>query len=204
MFTAHTSLRTSILSCAALLGTCLATAPAHAQEPPTPQSGTTVIRVETPPAPSAPPQVIYVPVRTTSAGEVADWEDGSPVPYGYRPVKRARKGLVIAGAVTFGSVYLTTALAGGIASDSGGRGTGTLLVPVLGPLFMLGYQESVTGGFLLVLNMLAQSAGVTMFAVGLAMPRTTLARVSVGKVDITPVPMTFGPSSAGLGFAGKF
>jgi hypothetical protein len=211
--------RTSALAGAALLGTSLAAAPARADEPAPPPDVT--IRVEQAPPRQAeppprayeppprtyepsPPPVYHVPVRAYTTGDVLDWREGEPVPDGYRPVRRANRSLVMAGAITFGSVYVTTGLAGAIAADAGARGSGTLLVPVLGPFIMAGLQGSATGGFMLVLDGLAQAAGVTMFAVGLAQPRAKLVRVELGKVEVTPVPMTFGPSSAGLGFVGRF
>ena len=41
---------------------------------------------------------------------IKDWEEGQPVPYGYHPETRARKGLVITGAVLFGVSYLLSTL----------------------------------------------------------------------------------------------
>ncbi len=115
-----------------------------------------------------------------------------------------RKSLVIAGAVTLGSLYLTSGLAGAIATDAGAPSGKTLFVPVFGPFIMAGMAGSATGGFLLVVDGLGQAAAVTMLAIGLAMPKTVLVRSDVARVEITPVPMTFGPSSAGFGLVGKF
>ena len=57
---------------------------------------------------------------------------------------------------------------------------------------------------LLVLDGLVQTGSIAMFVAGLAAPRTALVRNDVGKAKITPVPMTFGRSSAGLGLVGTF
>ena len=127
------SLRTP-LAVAALLGAALAAAPSSAQEPP-----------------PSPPQEALVPtalrpVRVLGPAEIAEWEEGDPVPYGYRPVKKIQKPLVIAGAVTFGSVYLTSALGGAIATDAGAPAGATLFVPVFGPSRAAGYALTPKGG----------------------------------------------------------
>lgn len=146
------------------------------------------------------------------------WEEGDPVPRGYRAVPRMRTGLVIAGAVTFGVTYLTTALAGAAVNDislaTGGTGRSAklLLIPVFGPFTMLGSTISATGQFFLVLDGLVQAAGVGMFATGLAWPRMVLVpsgRADISgekappKLEISPVPMTVG-SGNGVGILGRF
>jgi hypothetical protein len=177
----------------------LAAAPALAQEPPPPPPAYE-------PVPVTPSLVYHVPPSPTGyvPRPIGDWQEGEPIPQGYYPVKRMRTPLVVAGAITLGSLYLTSALGGAIASDSGAGSGKSLLVPVFGPFAMAGLQGSTTGGFVLVLDGLGQAAGLTMLVIGLAMPKTTLVRGDVAKVQITPVPMTFGPSSAGFGFVGKF
>jgi hypothetical protein len=182
---------------AALLVTGTFAAPARAQQPPPPPPQVFVI----PPA-DAPPPVVFGPRAPLGPADVAQWEEGDAVPYGYRPVKSVRKPLVIAGAVTFGSLYLTSALAGAIATDAGAPGGASLFVPVLGPFIAAGLQSSATGGFLLVLDGLAQGAGVAMFVVGLAKQKTVLRRSF--EPTVVPVPMTFGASSGGVGLRGTF
>lgn len=135
---------------------------------------------------------------------ITDWQDGDPIPAGYQPAKRMRTGLIVAGAVTFGAVYLSTALGGAIASDTGSDHAASLLVPVAGPFIMLGNVRSATGAFALVLDGLAQTAGVAMLVAGIAMPKTVLVRRDLGKIEIAPTPMSFGNHGGGFGFVGRF
>lgn len=182
------------LAAAAAIGATLAAAPARAQPAPT------TIEILTPPA----PQVVHVPVRSEAGPRrITDWESDEPIPAGYRPVLRARKGLVIAGATTFGATYLTSALAGAIAADSGTPRAAGMLIPVVGPLTLLG-EGGFTGGFFLVMDTLAQAAGVTMFAVGMARQKPVLVRAQAAKIEFAPAPMSFGQGSAGFGLVGRF
>ncbi len=192
------------LASAVVASALLAAAPAVAQEPPPPQ-GYEVPPAYAPPA-VMPPLVYHIPPSPYGLAPriITDWEPGEPIPLGYTPVQRMRKSLVIAGAVTLGSLWLTSALTGAIAVDAGAPTGKAMFVPVFGPFVMAGLQGSATGGLLLVLDGLGQAAAVTMLAVGIAMPKTVLLRSDVAKVEVMPVPMTFGPSSAGLGFVGKF
>lgn len=146
------------------------------------------------------------------------WQQGDPVPHGYRAVPRMRNDLVIAGAVTFGVTYLTTALVGvavndiSLATGGTGRSAKLLVIPVFGPFTLLGSTISATGQFFLVLDGLVQAAGVGMFATGLAWPRMVLVpsgRADISgekappKLEISPVPMTVG-SGNGVGILGRF
>jgi len=169
-------------------------------------------------APPPPPTGYYVPASVAASGprRITDWEEGEPIPPGYHPVSRIRKGLVIGGAVTFGVSYLLTALSGAAISDIG-HATGStgasksgklLLIPIGGPFAVLS-TGSTFGDFFCVLDGLVQAGGVAMFIAGLAAPKTVLVRndlalVKTPKLELTPMPMTFGQNSAGFGFVGKF
>jgi hypothetical protein len=141
---------------------------------------------------------------------IDDWDEGQPVPPGYHKSTKIRTGLVIAGAVTFGVVYLTTALVGAAVGDicsatnSSCTSAKLLLIPVAGPFTLIGPGAGATGDFFLVLDGLAQAGGLAMFIAGLAAPRTVLKRNDVGKVTITPKPMTFGTHGSGFGVTGTF
>ncbi|MFT3770831.1 MAG: hypothetical protein QM820_35865 [Minicystis sp.] len=171
---------------AAVAAVSLVAAPASAQEPPR--------------------AVYHVPPSFGLAGpvQIDDWSEGEPVPLGYHPIKRMRTPLVVAGSVTFGATYLLTALGGAIASDAGNDHAASLLVPIAGPFIMIGGTRSATGSFGLVIDGLAQAAGVTMLVVGLAMPKAVLKRNDLGKIEITPTPMQFGSSGGGFGIVGRF
>lgn len=143
--------------------------------------------------------------------KILDWEEGEPVRPGYHPETRVRKGLVIGGAVTFGVMYLFTALAGAIASDvseatSGSSGdTVPLFIPVIGPFIAIGtLHPGTTGGFFLALDGIAQAGGLAMFIAGLAAPRPVQVRNDVGKSFVRPTPMMVGGTSPGFGLVGKF
>src|SRR5688572_20967179 len=53
-------------------------------------------------------QPTYVPQSVAMSGprEINNWNEGDPIPPGYRPVERTRKGLIIGGAITFGSLWM--------------------------------------------------------------------------------------------------
>lgn len=177
------------LAVAITIGVALVASSASAQEPPP----------FVPPAYAIPPSVVLSgPARLT------DWEEGEPIPRGYHPIRRKRTGLVVGGAVTFGTTYLLSALGGAIASDTGSDRAALLMIPVIGPFTMIGGDSGATGSFGLVLNGLTQAAGITMFAIGMAMPKTVLVRNDLAKVEVAPVPMTFGPQSGGVGLLGTF
>jgi hypothetical protein len=178
-----------------------------------------------PSAAPPPPTGYYVPASVAASGprRINDWEEGEPIPPGYHPVQRIRKGLVIGGAVTFGTVYLLTALSGAAVSDIGhatctsstsvscsaGHSGKLLLIPVAGPFAVLS-TGSTFGDFFMVLDGLVQAGGIAMFIAGLAAPKTVLVRNDLAlvekpkKLEITPMPMTFGQNSGGFGFVGKF
>ncbi|MFT3771190.1 MAG: hypothetical protein QM820_37725 [Minicystis sp.] len=163
------------------------------------------------PQAAPPPSGYYVPASVAASGprRITDWEEGEPIPPGYHPVSRIRKGLVIGGAVTFGVTYLLTALTGAAISDigkattGGGRSAKLLLIPIAGPFAVLSTQ-STFGDFFCVLDGVVQAAGVGMFIAGLAAPKTVLVRNNLAKVEIRPMPMSFGKNSAGFGFVGSF
>lgn len=155
---------------------------------------------------AAPPQGYYVPASVAQSGprRITDWEEGEPIPPGYHPITRIRKGLVIGGALTFGITYLITALSGAVVADvsAGNREAMRLVIPVAGPFTLLS-TGTASGDMFLVFNGLVQAAGVGMLIGGLAAPKTVLVRNDLA-FQIKPTPMTFGSNSAGFGFVGSF
>jgi hypothetical protein len=133
---------------------------------------------------------------------VIDWEEGQTIPQGYHQGTRVRVGLIVAGGVLFGSLWLTSAFAGAIASDVGAHSGKLLIIPVAGP-WALVPSGSTTGDLFLVLDGIAQAGGIAMLIVGIAAPRTVLIR-DVAGVKLQPTPMTFGPGSGGFGLRGTF
>ena len=167
--------------------------------------------------PSPPGERLKDRVRQAVESAVIEWWDESkPIPFGYEKARRIRAGLVIGGSVLFGTVYVITALVGATLGDVGSAscthgvcGADTrpgklLLLPVFGPFTLMGATTSIDNGFLFFDGFL-QASGTAMIAVGLAAKKTVLVRTrQQSEVRWLPVPVTFGPKSAGIGVAGVF
>jgi hypothetical protein len=155
--------------------------------------------------PAAPPT--YAPqVPIAWPRYIKDWQEGQPVPYGYHPEPRARKGLVITGAVLFGVLYLLSTLVATANDDSYNQNRySALWIPVIGPFIQLGSSTNVSGdNQIFVLDGLAQTAGVTMLVLGLAFPRQILVRNDLATMSFVPTPMRVGHDGGGLGLVGRF
>jgi len=134
--------------------------------------------------------------------------EGGPVPPGFHVEERPRRGLIIAGAVVAGVPWAIGLAA--VSSEDFPNGSGWLIVPGLGPWLTLAarhdttctYGSSSTGysstcvdfegasRFLLVMDGLIQTAGVTMLIVGLASPKKVVARDFVGSLHLTPAKLS--------------
>jgi hypothetical protein len=87
----------------------------------------------------------------------------------------ARNGLVLGGALLFVLPYIASAIAAttSYTTDSGTEASrGVLWVPAVGPFILLGKASSAAAGVVLVADGLAQVGGLTMFSIGLAMPKS--------------------------------
>lgn len=215
-------------------------APSLPTPAPSPPSAATVAPASTA-APAAPPAIPpgYMLVPIPAAPPAADtrydvqypqsrgalppgmelpYEDGDPIPPGYRVVKQKRRGLIIAGSIVTGVPWVlgVTAAAGNDFRDN----TGLLLIPVLGPWALLATDTARDGSCsststtaevctagkagvrgVLVLDGIVQLAGGTMFAAGMFFPRLRLVRKDV---TVSVVPTSFGHGGYGLGAAGRF
>jgi hypothetical protein len=199
-------------------------ASAHAQEPaagappPGPEVGVPAPAQSPPPNyPQYPPgtpyqqypgaQGTYVPQGPNVWPRyIKDWDEGQPIPYGYHPETRAKKGLVITGAVLFGVVYLLSTLVASVDDNSyDGNRYSALWIPIIGPFIQLGSNGNASGdNETLVLDGLAQAAGVTMLVLGLAFPRHILVRNDLTSISFVPTPMRVGHEGGGLGLVGRF
>lgn len=171
-------------------------------------------------------QQTYVPqsVAMTGPRQIKDWNEGEPIPPGYHPVSRVRGGLIGGGAGLFGAFYLISAAVAAVDNDcaqiSVCKNTlWPLWIPVAGPFIAVGTAAgSTSGGFLLVLDGLAQAGGVIMIIAG-AMGRTILMRNDLGDAksplefkvgksvvgEVTPMMgMGMTRSGNGMGFSLKF
>ncbi|WP_437565952.1 hypothetical protein [Sorangium sp. So ce542] len=165
------------------------------------------VQGQPPPAPQAPPPPAFYggPGAPAAGPKVLPWREGEPVPPGYHPETRVRKGLVISGAIVFGTVYLFTAIGGGDAVYRGSSGYAALFVPCAGPFLTLATtQQDDLETMALVLDGLVQVTGAALLLPGLFVPKTVLVRDDVSKPIVLPAPMALGPSSAGLGLVGRF
>ena len=149
------------------------------------------------------------PVGPMLGPKKMDYEDGDPVPPGYHVETKMKKGLFIAGTVTFGATYLFSALTAGLVdsgcgnstSSSCSTGVGALYVPVVGPFIGIGTMHSSgSGTFVLVIDGIAQAGGVAMAIAGLALDTSELVRNDVGKVHVTP---WVAQGVTGLGLSGS-
>jgi hypothetical protein len=142
------------------------------------------------------------------------YEEGEPIPQGYRLVEQKRRGLIIAGSLTAGIPWVFSVTAATAANFD--NKAGYLVVPVLGPWLMLlsggakdrecasnEFCESSRSGTraVLVFDGLAQTAGAAMFVIGMAVPRKRLLRSDV-TVSVLPTPL--GRDGYGLGAVGTF
>lgn len=168
-----------------------------------------------PSRPAPPPSAAAAPspdAWQVSAGpDVIDYEEGDAIPPGYEKGERVRKGLVIAGAVTFGVSWLASAgWALRLAQDrEEGRGPrwddddepppeAPLYVPLVGPWIALGTLDPDRGQTaVLVLDGVVQAGGLAMLVAGVAAKRTVLVRSAKGHVAVAP-------SAGGVSFDGSF
>jgi len=163
-------------------------------------------------------QPSYVPQSVAMSGPrmIKDWNEGDPIPPGYHPTTRIKKGFVIAGAVTFGTTYLITAFGASIADAASSNSASALFVPIAGPFIQMGQCGNggcgAVGDFWLGFDGVVQAAGLAMFIYGLASPTTVLVRNDLGsnemkpkapKLALTPVPILSG-TTQGIGLLGQF
>ena len=196
------------------------TAPAPAP-PPAAQSipvppGYMLVPVPSGPAAQTRYDVQYPQARgALPPGMELPYEDGDPIPPGYRLVTRKRRGLIIAGSIVTG-VPWAFGVMGAVGNDFQDN-TGLLLIPVIGPWALLatntardgncGPTDTICDGSkaalrsALVFDGIVQLAGASMFVAGMFFPRTRLVR---SDVVVSFVPTTFGHGGYVIGALGSF
>jgi hypothetical protein len=155
-------------------------------------------------------QIVYVPQSVALSGPriINDYNEGDAVPPGYHPESRARKGLIVGGAVTFGVLYLFSVLGAAIAGDAAkeccneDNPASALYIPIAGPFVQMAKVDSSTGNVFLALDGLGQAAGAAMLIYGLTSQKTVLVRNDLGTVQV--VPMRMGKSGSGFGLQATF
>ncbi len=181
-------------------------APAPAPAKLLPQSGQPLSNGEYAAPMSQKTQPSYVPQSVAMSGPdtIDDYEEGRPIPAGYHTETRKRKGLIIGGAVTLGSMYLLSAMiaaAGADLSSSGQNSVAPLYVPVFGPFIQLATAGSSTGRFWCIIDGGAQAAGLAMLISGLVLDKTILVRNDLGAMLI---PIHTRDGGNGLGLMARF
>ena len=151
-------------------------------------------------------QSTYVPqsVALSGPGEITDWDSSRPVPMGYTPVERARKHLIVGGAVTFGVSYGLSAFIAAIGEDANrsNNEVAALWVPVAGPWIQAGRTDSATAKFFLVGMGGAQVAGAIMLYYGLTTTQRVLVRNDlVGSLSVSPMAAR---GASGMVLSGRF
>jgi hypothetical protein len=169
-------------------------------------------------------QPSYVPQSVAFSGPriINDWNEGEPIPPGYHESTRVRKGLVIGGAVTFGAMYLISALAGSVGAaaedgcsyiSGGGSSCGNpltaMFIPAVGPFIQMAHSgNTAVGDFWLGFDGLLQVGGITMFAIGIASPKTVLVRNDLGSNSNNGLHLALAPilgqNHQGAGLIGTF
>ncbi|MEJ7732346.1 MAG: hypothetical protein WKG00_24470 [Polyangiaceae bacterium] len=187
--------------------------PGQQPPPPPPYPGGYQAPPGYPPPPGYyPPPGYSVPPAALIGPRTMDYEDGDPVPPGYHVDTRIRKGLLIGGAVTFGALYLISAATASAAQDAGSGDEFTpLYIPAVGPFVTIGTTNAEgLGTFLLIVDGVAQSGGLLMAVLGLALPETLLERNDIGRTpgdkngaSIAVTPMVVGERTMGFGLVGR-
>jgi len=197
---------------AAVAGTVFFSAGPAAADPPSPA---TYEQQQVPPAQQYPAplsqttQPSYVPQSVAMSGprEIRSYEAGDPIPPGYRPVERTRRGLIVGGAVLFGTLYFISALAAAIDADNGKGELAPLWVPGVGPFIQMFSTDSATGKLFLGIDGVGQSAGLFMLVYGLTARKTVLVRNDLAKgpekPGVTVAPLV-GAGTSGLALRGTF
>ncbi|AKT39169.1 uncharacterized protein CMC5_033160 [Chondromyces crocatus] len=149
-------------------------------------------------------------------GEAGSWPErlpykkGTAIPPGYTLKTRTRLGLVIAGAVTFGTAYAASVATAVVGTAQGSTELIPLLVPVVGPMITIptyylaeSRDDGGTAVGVLMLDALVQSGGLVLLMAGLRFKKKELVRKDVGlsHVEVTPMPM--GVGGLGLGVMGS-
>lgn len=125
--------------------------------------------------------------------EELPYADGQPVPPCFRVHERIRWRPTIGGIVLLSTTHSITAVTAATTWSWGaGSGVAALLVPVAGPFIALGTIEGATEGFgwiigiPMIVDGLAQTAGVILIVVGASTTQPVLMRTDVGASEVGP------------------
>jgi hypothetical protein len=127
---------------------------------------------------------------------VVRYEPGGAPPPGYHLEENPRKGLIVAGALTFGIPYLISLTIGGASRNEADR---WLMLPVVGPVGTLTYTRDCdrdrglecAGNLLIVVglafDLAAQTAGAILITMGYVFPKKQWVNdLDVGRAPTRP------------------
>ena len=169
-------------------------APTAADAAPAVEGGAAAAPIE----PSTPVFSYYPSAPRDERPEILPYHEGDAVPEGYYVDTRIRRGLVIAGGISFGVTYLAAAgVAVQVQNDEFDRvdevfededDASVLYIPVVGPFIAAGRLGDRHGGAAAVaaFDGLAQAAGLSMFIAGLAAKEMVLVKEEQTTVGLAP------------------
>lgn len=139
----------------------------------------------------APPPGYAAPAYAAGPLEL-DYNPAKPIPAGYHVESQTRRSLVVGGACAFAIPYALSIITASVAESGGGGDAWVpLYIPAAGPFVALGTLEpNATGTYLLVVDGIAQSAGLIMIVAGLAARREVLVRDASTAPRLSITPMT--------------
>jgi hypothetical protein len=153
-----------------------------------------------PAAPVAQPQV--------APPNLADWPEGAAPPPGYHWVQKPRLGPLIGGASLLGATWAISAFVGSLGYDFSQPHDASYLwldLPVAGPFVELTHSGSATASVFLVVDGVAQFAGLALLVYGISVPVVRLERNEAATaIRLAPVPLSLGKNGGGLGVVGTF
>ena len=160
------------------------------------------------PVPPSPPPPPPAPPPPAAPPNLDDWPESAAPPPGYHWNQKPRLGPIIAGASLLGATWALSALVGSMAYDLSTPHDSNyewLLVPVAGPFVELTHSKTAEGSVVLVIDGVAQFAGLALLVYGISSPVMHLERNEPAtSLRVVPVPMVFGRDSGGLGVVGTF
>ncbi len=140
----------------------------------------------------APPATMLPP----DAPKTLPWDGTEPVPAGYHPERRVRKGLVIGGSITLGAGWFATMIVVGLSGTDAQKPWGW--IPVVGPLGAALADDKESRAYLVLGGI--QAVGAAMLLGGIFAKKQVLVRDDLA-ITVTPVAA---PSIAGLAIGGAF
>jgi hypothetical protein len=137
---------------------------------------------------------------------ILEYEEGKPVPKGYRVVKKSRIAIAAIGGGIFILGYvpaLYVALIGSAVDAAGGdSGLDPLFIPAAGPFVTIGTADAEGAGiFWLMVLGVAQTGGAAMGIAGLVMPDEKLLYRNDVRIRVAPYVTA---TSSGIGLQGTF